>query len=113
MVHLCLYDKTLKVFDAKNYLNANSITFLERNVFWRKKCPDVWKNGIQWVRDQENMVDMVKSHIPVSFSQYVTEHCHEVKLDVVDDTRAIFILLKWTYISIVEIFRIGTLSKEL
>ena len=50
------------------------------------KCPDAWKNGSQWVRDPENMVDVAKSYIPsqwasaVSSGQHVAKYCHETKL---------------------------------
>ena len=46
------------------------------------------QNGSQWVRDQENMVDGAKSHIPsrwvslVSSRQHVAEHCLWVKMAV-------------------------------
>ena len=34
------------------------------NVFGAKNCPHTRKNGNQWLRNQENMMDMAKSHIP-------------------------------------------------
>ena len=46
------------------------------------------KNGSQWVRDPENMVDVAKSDVlrqwasVVSFWQDMAKHCQKVKLDL-------------------------------
>ena len=56
--------KNTKCFDAKKYLNAVSTLPVEQNVFGEKKCLNALKNGIQWVIDQKNMVDVFKTHFP-------------------------------------------------
>ena len=33
-----------------------------------KMSTGVWKNGCQWMRDQENIVDVSKSHIPIQWA---------------------------------------------
>ena len=58
----CLYKKKSDCFDAKKSLNAVSIS-LERNVFGVKNVSRFLNNGSWWVRNQENMVNVSKSHI--------------------------------------------------
>ena len=58
----------------------------QNKCFWNKIELMLEKKASQYVRDQENMMDGTKSHIPcqwistVSYWQYVAEHCHETKL---------------------------------
>ena len=77
-----MYDKT-KGFDTKKSLNVVSSSPFDQNVFYGIK------NGSRWMRIQENMVDVLKSHIPsqcpsvVSSWQHSAKHCPEAKLSLV------------------------------
>ena len=74
-----------EIFKCNLYLSFKTEYFPAK-----KKWPPAWKNGSGWIRDQENIVDILKSHITsqwvsaVSSSQNIAKYFYEAKLNLDD-----------------------------
>ena len=57
---------------SKSFDVNKSLDVISTSPFDIKMCPDAWKNGNRWVRNQKNKVDLEKSYITSLYAYVVS-----------------------------------------